>query len=242
MCRQFIHDLTVFFQELLRPLIAFMEQLHHLRVNVRRRHIGTGQRCPAVQILAFHRSKPHQSKLFTHAKAGNHISCNARRLFNVVGRTCSHRVEDNLLRRAPAQQAHKSVAKLRLGIQILFLLRHMHDISQRSHRARHNRDLLYRLGIFLQRTHKRMAHLMVGHNLTLFLAHHAVFLFLAYEHLLHRVKEIFLAHILPAKLHGIDGRLVDHIRKIGANRAGSSQRNLVQIHRIVHQNILGVHL
>ncbi len=118
----------------------------------------------------------------------------------------------------------------------------MHNITERAHGTRHNGNFLHRLRIFLQCTQKRMTYLVVGNDLSLLLAHHAVFLFLADKHLLHRIKEILLAHVLPAQLHGVDRRLVDHICQIRTDRAGSRQGNLVQIYRIIHQHILGMHL
>ena len=102
MRRQLIHNLSVFFQKLFRLLIAFMQQLHHFGINIRRRHVGTGQGGPAVQILALHRGKSHQTELFAHTETGNHIPGNARSLLNIVGRACGNSVKNNLLRRPAA--------------------------------------------------------------------------------------------------------------------------------------------
>ena len=49
-------------------------------------------------------------------------------------------------------------------------IRHLHDVAERTHRTRHNRDFLYRLGILLQCSNKCVAYLVVGNDLSLFLA------------------------------------------------------------------------
>ena len=240
--RQFIHDLTVLFEQFLRLLIAVTQKLHNLRINIRRRHLGTGQRCPAVQILTFHRSKTHQSEFLAHTEAGDHIAGYAGRLFNIIGRPCRDGIKHNLLCRPAAKQSYQPVTQFRFRIQILLFFRHMHDITQGTHGSGHDGDLLYRLGILLQCADQRMADFMIGNDLAFFLAHDPVFLLFSYEYLLYRVKKILLAHILSACLNGIDCRLVDHICEIGSHRAGSRQRNFVQIHRFIHPYIFGMYL
>ena len=78
---------------------------------------------------------------------------------------------------------------------------------------------------------------MIGNNLSLFLAHDAVFLLFPDKNDLHRLKEIFLAHNLSAMLHCIDGSLIDHIGKIRADRTGSCKRDCFQIHALVHAHV-----
>ena len=48
--------------------------------------------------------------------------------------------------------SHQHIVKLRLGIQVFFFLRHLHNISQSPHGSRYNGNLLYRLRILLQST------------------------------------------------------------------------------------------
>ena len=86
-----------------------------------------------------------------------------------------------------------------------------------------------------------MSHFVIGNNLSFFLAHDAVLLFLAHKHLLHGIKKVFLADIFPAALYGIDSRFVDHIGKIGSNSAAGCQRNGVKVHGFVHFHVLGMY-
>ena len=87
-----------------------------------------------------------------------------------------------------------------------------------------------------------MAHLMVGDDAPLLLAHDAVLLFLSDENHFHRLKEILLGYGHPAILHGEDRGLVDHIRQIRAHGSAGRQSDSLQIYRVVHLHILGMHL
>ncbi len=87
-----------------------------------------------------------------------------------------------------------------------------------------------------------MAGLVVRNDPPLFLAHNAVLLLFSYQHLLHRVKQVFLADTVSAHLYGIDRRLVYHIGKVGTHRSAGRQGDLIQIHGIVHQHILCMYL
>ena len=132
--------------------------------------------------------------------------------------------------------------KLRLRIQIFFLLRHLHHVAQGAHGPGNDGDLLHRLGILLQGGYQRVAHLMVGNDAPLLLAHDTVLLFLAHKHLFHGLEQILLADIIPALLDRVDGGLIDHIGEIGAHRPAGRERDGVQVHRLIHQHILGMHL
>ena len=241
MCRQFIHDLAVFLQQLLGLLVAVTQHLHYFRIDIRRRHIGTGQGCPAVQILAFHRRQPHQAEFLTHTEAGDHVAGNARGLLDIVGSSRGDGIEDDLLRRTASQQSHQTFPQLRFRVQIFLFLRYVHDIPQRSHGSWHDGDLLYRFRIFLQRAYQRMAHLMIGNDLALFLTHDTVLFLFAHKYLLHRVEQILLIDVLSACLDSIDSRLIDHVSQIGSHRAGGCQRDLIQIHGLIHTHILGMY-
>ena len=87
-----------------------------------------------------------------------------------------------------------------------------------------------------------MAHLVVGNDTPLLLAHDAVLLLLTHKHLLHSLKQILLADVIPALLDRVNGRLIDHIGKIGADRSAGRERDGVQIHSFIHQNVLGMYL
>ena len=47
------------------------------------------------------------------------------------------------------QQTYQHIPKFCLGIEVFFLLRHLHHIAQRTHGTGNNGNFLYRLGVFL---------------------------------------------------------------------------------------------
>ena len=128
------------------------------------------------------------------------------------------------------------------GIQVVLLFRNLHDIAKRPHGAGHNRDFLNGFCIFLNRIDQRMTDFMIGNHLPFMLVHDAVLLLLADKDNLNRFQKILLAHILAVMLDSIDGRLVNHIGKIRADRSAGRQRNAVQIHSLIHLDILGMYL
>ncbi len=242
MGRQLIHQLPVPGKELFRLVVTAFQGFHHFRIHIRRRPVAAGQAGAAAQVFAFHRGKPHQSKTLAHTKPGYHVGGDIRSLLDIVGSSRGDISKNDFLRSASPEKAYQPVVKLILGLKVLLLLRHMHDISQSAHGSWHNGDLLHRLGILLQGADQRMAHLVIGDDFALFLTHDAVFLLLAHQNLLHRVEQILLVHVLSSVLYRIDRRLVDHIRKIRTHRAAGCKGDGVQIHAVVQMHILGVHL
>ena len=87
-----------------------------------------------------------------------------------------------------------------------------------------------------------MSHLVIGDNASLLLVHHAVLLLLADQHHFDRLEEILLTHSLASVLDRKDGRLVHHIGELGAHRAAGRKSDRIEIHRVVEEHILRVHL
>ena len=184
----------------------------------------------------------HQPEFFRHAVLRHHGAGDPGRLFNVVGRSGRHGIKHNLLRRAARQQAHQHGVDLFLRIQVLLFFRHLHHIAQGAHGTGHNRNLLHRLRVLLQGADQGMAHLVVGHNPPLLLAHDAVLFLFTYQHHFHRLKQILLRHSLPAILDRQDRRLVDHVRQIRTYGTAGSKGDGLQIHCLIHLHIFGMHL
>ena len=83
---------------------------------------------------------------------------------------------------------------------------------------------------------------MIGDDLPLLRAHDTVLLFLAYKNLFNCVKEVLLAYIFPAFLDRIYCSFVDHIGKIGTYGTACCKGNGIEIHALVHLNILRMDL
>ena len=87
-----------------------------------------------------------------------------------------------------------------------------------------------------------MSHLVIGYYLPLLRTHDAVFLFLAYKHLLNGIEEVLLADILPAFLDRIDGRLVDHVGEVGTDGTAGCKSYGIKVNALIHLDILGMNL
>ena len=87
-----------------------------------------------------------------------------------------------------------------------------------------------------------MADLVIRDDASLLLVHHAVFLLLADQNHLDRLKEILLAHGLPSVLDRENRRLVDHVRELRADRPARRETDCIKVHRVIEHDILGVHL
>ena len=131
--------------------------------------------------------------------------------------------------------------QLSLGIEVLLLLRHLHDVAQGTHSTGHDGDLLHGLRVLLHCTDQGVADFVVGDNGPLLLAHDAVLLLLADQNLLDGFEEVLLVDIFALVLDCVDGSFVDHVGEVGAHCSAGRQRDLFQIHGLVHADVLGVY-
>ena len=106
----------------------------------------------------------YHAELLRHTEARNHRTGDPGGLLNVIGCSCRHGIENDLLCGASGRKLYQLRTQLCLRLQTLLLLRHIQYISQRTHGTRNDRDLLHRLGILLKRTHQRVANLMIGND------------------------------------------------------------------------------
>ncbi len=183
-----------------------------------------------------------QTKLLRHTVLRHHRARNPRCLLDIICRAGRYRIKNNLLRRTPGHILNQHRADLFLSIEIFLLLRHIHNIAKRTHRTRHDRDLLHRLGILLQCADQSMTNLVVGNDTAFFLAEHTVLLLLTDQNDFHCFKQILLRDGLAPLLNRKDRGLVDHICQIRTHRAGRRQSDCVQIDGLIHADVLRVYL
>ncbi len=209
-----IQNIPVLLQQADSLIITVLQNLHDFLIYLRCRLFPTIETGPAIKIFILNCYKSHQSEPVGHTILCHHRPCNLSCLLNIIGGSGRHRIKYDFFCGTPSHIGDKPRSQLVFGHQILLFFRHLHGITQRPHGTRHNRNLLYRLCIFLQRGNQRMAYLMVCNHLLLFGTHDAVlFLFSCNNHF-HRFKEISLIHTLPAAFHRIDGSLINHIGKV----------------------------
>ena len=237
-----VHHIQVLGEDLLCLLVTVLQDSAHLLVHSGRGGIRAVEGSPAVQVLALHGGKAHDAEALAHSVLGDHGLCDAGRPLNIVGGTGRDAPELQLLRGTTAEKAHDHVVELFLGVQVVLLLRDLHDIAERAHRAGHDCDLLHGLRVLLHRADQRVADLVVGDDAPLLGAHDAVLLLLAHEDLLDGLEEVLLGDKLPVVLDRVDGGLVDHVCKVRADGTGGCKGDLVEVHGLVHLDILCVHL
>ena len=226
-------------EEPLCLVIRLLQDLDDLLVNLGRSGIRTvHDDSSVIQELGCRRFQLGKPELFRHTILRHHRSCNSCRLLNVVRGARGHGIEYNLLGCAACDKFDKHRADLLLRVEVLLLLRHIHDIAERTHGPWDNGDLLHRLRILLERGDKRVADLMVGHDLPLLLREDAALLLLADQDNFDSLQEIFLTHGSPMVLNCEDCRLIDHICQIRSDRAGGRKRDLLQVDRLIHMYIL----
>ena len=236
-----VHDGTVAAEKLQRLFIAFLQDAHDFGINLRRCYIGAVHHGSAVQILAFHGLQADQAEFLAHTVLRYHGPCYGSGFLYIIGSPRSNGVKYNLLRGPACQQAYQHVMQLRLGVEEFFLLRHLHYISQRAHGPGNNGDFLHGLGVLLKGAHKRMPHLVVGYDAAFLLAHDTILFLFSYKHLFHCLEQVLLADIIPALFHRIDSGLIYHIGKIRAYSPAGCKRYGIEIHGIIHENVLGMH-
>ena len=239
---QLIHQFAVSGKHFLRFIIALLQQIHDLGIHIGCGTVAAGQSCTTAQILVFYGCKSHQTEPVAHTETGNHVGCDIRCLFNIVRCARCNIAKDQFFCRTSAKQTYQTVMKLFLRLQILLFLRHMHDIAKCAHRSGNNCNFLYRFGVLLQCTDQCVADLMVRNDLTLFLTHDTVFLFLTDKHLFHGCEQILLGNIFPAVLYRHNGSFINHIGKICTNRTACSQCNRIQIHTFIQMYVLRMNL
>ena len=202
-------------------------------VNLRRCGVAAVKYIAACKILVFLGFQSHETELLGHTVLGHHGSGHFGRLLDIIGGSRGHGLKYNLLRRPARHQLHQPCLQLLLGIEVLLLLRHIHNIAQSPHGSGNNGNLLHRFGMLLQRAYKGMAHFVVGHDPALFLAHNAVLLLLAHQHYLHRLEQVLLGHGIASVLNSINSSLIHHIGQVGSHGSRGGQGDIFKVHGLI---------
>ena len=130
------------------------------------------------------------AEIVAHAEAGDHGARHAGRLFDVARRAGGNLVvtEHKLFGDAPAEGDAQIGQHLLARYRKLIALGQTHDHAQRP-AARNDRSLVDRIGAIDANRHERMAALVIGGELLLFLAHGHRAALRAHQHLVLGVLE-----------------------------------------------------
>ena len=101
---------------------------------------------------------------------------------------------------------------------------------------------MHRVGVLEEVADERVAHLVVGGDQPLFLAHHARLLLGAGDHAHDPLLELVLADLALARARRQQRRLVDQVREVGAGEAGRLAGERVDVDHLRERLAARVHL
>src|SRR3954468_150907 len=214
--------LAVLGEELLGALVRGLDDAADLVVDLARDLIGVvglGRELAAQEGLAVVVAEDARTELLAHAETHDHLLGRRRDLLEVVRRAGGDLAEDDLLGRAAAERHGQVVGELGLGGEELVLLRHRDRVAQ-GLAAADDRDLVDRIGVLEEVPDDGVAHLVIGGDQALLVAHDPGLLLRAGDHAHDPLFELHLGDLALAVARAQQGGLVDEVRQVGAGEAG----------------------
>src|SRR4051794_20397249 len=181
--------------------------------------VGLGGELPAQERHPVIVAEHARAEALAHAEAHDHLLGRRGDLLEVVGRAGRDLLEDDLLRGAAAERHGHRVVELGARGEELVLLRHRDRVAQ-GLPAADDRDLVHRVGVLEVVAADRVAHLVVGRDQALLLAHDPGLLLRAGDHAHDPLFELDLGDLALAVAGGEQGGLVDEVGQVGAREAG----------------------
>src|SRR4051812_36263839 len=217
-----VEAVTVRAQDPARPIVGATDDAADLVVDLARDLVAVvrlGGELAAQERLAVVVAEDARAELLAHAEAHDHLLRGRRDLLEVVGRAGGDLLEDDLLRGTAAEGHRHRVVELGARREELVLLRHRDRVAQRL-AAADDRDLVDRVGVLEVVADDRVAHLVVGRDQALLLAHDPGLLLRAGDHAHDPLFELDLGDLALAVARAQQRRLVDQVRQVGAGEAG----------------------
>src|SRR4051794_286950 len=180
--------------------------------------VRLGGELAAQERLAVVVAEHARAEALAHAEAHDHLLGRRGDLLEVVRGAGRDLVEDDLLRGAAAEGHGHRVVELGARGEELVLLRHRDGVAQ-GLPAADDRDLVDRVGVLEVVAADRVAHLVVGRDQPLLLAHDPGLLLRAGDHAHDPLFELDLGDLALAVAGGQQRGLVDEVRQVGAGEA-----------------------
>ena len=193
--RDRVEALAVLVEDRARAVVGALDDAAHLVVDLARDLVGVvglGRELAAEERLAVVVAVDARAELVAHAEAHHHLLGGRGHLLEVVGGAGRDLAEDDLLGGAAAERHRHRVEQLLAGRQEAVLGRHRDRVAERA-TARDHRDLVHRVGELEVVADDRVAHLVVGGDQPLALAHHARLLLGPGDHAQDALLELDLA-------------------------------------------------
>ena len=231
----------VFRKDLPRFVLRLLHHCNDLMVDACSGFLRARKRTVPAEVCVLDRLQSDHAETVAHAVPRHHGARKARCLLDVIGSARRRAVENKFLRRAAAGERRKLVERLFPAHEEVLAFLYLHRVSQCAGCARHDRDLMHGRGIALFRRHKRMADLMICHDLLLPLGDHSALALIAGDNDLYALFKIRLLHNVTPHAHRTQRRLVHDVRKLRAGSAARRPGNRVEIDVICHVDILCVY-
>src|SRR5882724_3461515 len=241
---QVVQHVAVGVQDLPGLGVRGLDERAHLLVDlvrdlervVRRVAHGPAQERVALVLAVAHRAEPR-----AHAVLGDHRAGDLGGLVDVAGRARGRLVEDQLLGAAATHREDQAADHLRARHQALVVLGHDERVPTGATPGQ-DRELVDGLQVGHRPGGQRVPTLVVGGELALQLRDDLALAPRPADHPVDRfleVRGVDHGAVLPG---GEQGRLVDHVREVGAGHAHGALGQRVQVGVRPQRLALGVHL
>ena len=237
-----IQQLPVFCEDLLGFFVALIQNRLHFPIYPGRSFLRAIQVGLVVKISIGNRCRCHQTQLVGHTVQRHHMLGGGCCPLDIVGSAGGLHTEHHLLGSSAAYQSPQLCEQFFLGVQVLFLLGHLHGIAQCTGGMGYDGDFGNGLGMLLQRRHQSVTYFVVGNDPLFRVGQHGVFLFRAGDHRFKGHQQVFLANRLSALADSPKGGFVYKVCKVSAHCAGSCLGDLLQVYIFTELDLLGMHL
>ena len=232
----------VLLQDLHGARVRSIDELAHVLVHALGGARRAGERGVLVEIRVLDGTERHHAEFLRHTEARDHVARELRGLLDVVGGTGGHLTKDKLLGRATTAIHGKLVERLLARGEELLVFLHLHGVSERARRARHDGDLGDRRALLHVGCHDSVTDLVVRDDLLLVVRKHGGLALLARDDNLDRFLEVLLRGAVAPLAHGAERALVDDVGEICARSTGRGARDCREVDRGLNLHILGMEL
>src|SRR5438270_9290586 len=227
-----------------RELVRFLDHAPDLVVDLARDLLGVvglGAVVAAEERLVVAAAEHARAELLAHAKAHDHRLRRRRDLLEVVRGAGGDLVEDDLLRGATSER-HRHLVHERRPRREIAVLGRQRDRQAERLSARHDRDLVHRIGVLEVVPDERVAHLVIRRDLALVLGGQPRLLRRPGDHAHDPLLQLVLFDDLLAAARCEERGLVDEVREVGAREARRAGRERLEVDLRRERLALRVHL
>ena len=175
-----------------------------------------------------------------HAVVHDHLAGHLRGALQVVARAGRDVAAEDFLGNATAQEHGEFIVHLVSAHKEFVLVGNRHGVAQRA-AARHDGDLMHRIGVRQQVANQGMARFVERNGATSFLVHHAVLALGAGHQALHGLVDLGHGDVRLVAASGEQRGFVHEVHEVGAGHAARELRDARQVDIGTDGLVLRVH-